>query len=182
MVWALAALGLAGVGVAPGGCRGGPDASRYGPRGEEWLEVARDGWVLRSLDGAPVASGAGLAEQTLVVGSTGHIQGSGGINRFAGLVDRDGEDRGFRVTELQPSALESPEQPEATARESRYFAALREVDRYRLTARGSRLELYAGDEPRLGFERVVEPEARGPKLRWWQRMGLEPKFVPDRYD
>jgi heat shock protein HslJ len=104
-------------------------------------------WKLVKLSEEPTAAGAII---TLSVDAEGKVSGSTGVNRFAGQLAK--ELRLFGPLAMTRRA--GP--PEAMAVEAAYAKALDEATRF--TIKDDKLTLFAGDKPRLVFERQKPPE------------------------
>jgi arylsulfatase len=104
-------------------------------------------WKLAKLGEEPTAAGAIV---TLSVAADGKVSGSTGVNRFAGQLAKEKKLFG----PLGMTRRAGP--PEAMAVEAAFAKALDEATRF--TIKEDKLTLFAGDKPRLVFERQKPAE------------------------
>jgi len=104
-------------------------------------------WKLIKLGDSETAAGAMV---TLSVAEDGKVAGSTGVNNFGGALAKEKKLFG----PLAMTRRAGP--PEAMAVEAAYTKALDEATRFAI--KEDKLTLFAGDKPRLVFERQKPPE------------------------
>jgi heat shock protein HslJ len=118
---------FAAAGCSSGGGSGGQATS---PASADPGQLESADWRATEIGGSPVLSGADAPEVTAVF-AAGDLSGSGGVNRYAATYEAT-TDGGMTIS--QPGATLMAGPPKAMAQEAAYFAALKKVTGFTVTA------------------------------------------------